>query len=159
MILTLKGFSLIELTIVLTLLGILSGVSALILEKAARSSLLHTTLNDMHWESRVAIERMAKEISFARSNSATDLVQGADSLTFTNSDNETITYNLSGTTLQRNDEDFVSNVSDLSFDYLDEDLAEIEGIEPSGPISVRYIRIKIEITDDGSVTTVQTIIF
>lgn len=152
-----KGTTLLEISIVIVLLGVIAGVAGIILEKAAVSSLLYSNLNDMHWENRIAVERMTREISGARSNDPADFIMGANDITITDKDGQTIQYHLVGNVLQRDDQPLSGNVSSLDFTFLDGDLGEVD---PAGDTTlVRYIRIELITSKNGNSTSVGTTIF
>lgn len=56
-----KGFTLIEMVMVILLLGIIAGVAAMILLEGSKGWLAIGPRKDALWEARMSIERMVRE--------------------------------------------------------------------------------------------------
>jgi prepilin-type N-terminal cleavage/methylation domain-containing protein len=80
-----KGFTLIEIIIVIVLVGILATMAAMIIMQGVRAYSVEQSRSDAHYQARFAMERMAREIREIRSNTAADIPA------------------MTGTTLQYND--------------------------------------------------------
>jgi len=103
-----SGFTLIEIVITIVLLSIISGLAAMIILAAARSYSREQDRSDAHYQTRLAMERMAREIRTIRQ--PTELGTTAlgtidpnptNGLIFTDVTGTTITYSLTGTNLNR----------------------------------------------------------
>lgn len=69
----LRGFTLIEMIIVIVVLGAIFAVGGLVLGRAFESYSLTATTTDVDWQGRVALERMVRELREIRTATATDL--------------------------------------------------------------------------------------
>lgn len=74
-----KGFTLIEMVMVIVLLGIIAGVAAMVLLEGSRGWLSTGQRKDALWEARMSIERMVRE---AREGRRYDYAIAADQITF-----------------------------------------------------------------------------
>ena len=68
-----RGFTLIEMIIVIVVLGAIFAVGGLVLGRAFESYSLTTATTDVDWQGRVALERMVRELREARSATTADL--------------------------------------------------------------------------------------
>ena len=68
-----KGFTLIEMVIVIVLVGILATIAATIIMQGIRAYSDEQYRSDAHYQARFAMERMAREIREIRSNTAADI--------------------------------------------------------------------------------------
>ena len=68
-----RGFSLIEMVVVIVLTGIVFAVGGSALYAAFQSYFTASDISDTDWQPRVALERMAREIRAVRSATAADL--------------------------------------------------------------------------------------
>lgn len=122
-----RGFTLIELVLVIILIGIIAGVIALPLLEGTKGWFQATTRETITESGRVAMERMMREIrNTGRKADNTPCISSAASSTFTFSDingdltncNST-TFSLSGANIQRNGINLSDNVQSLTFSYYD----------------------------------------
>src|SRR3990170_5276914 len=104
----LKGFTLVEIVITIVLIGIISGIAAMIILQGVRAYSDEQSRSDVHYQARLAVERMAREIRTARQQSeigtavlGTITGNPTNSFIFTDITGTTITYSLTGTTLNR----------------------------------------------------------
>ena len=65
-----RGFTLIEIVITIVLVSILSGLAAMIILQGVRAYSAEQSRSDVHYQSRAAMERMAREIRLIRWNTA-----------------------------------------------------------------------------------------
>lgn len=103
-----RGFTLIEAIITIVIVGILSSIAALIILEGVRANLKEENLSGLHYQARIAMERMAREIRMTNSQgnvgtAAIGTITGnpTNSLIFTDLTGMNITYSLSGQTLNR----------------------------------------------------------
>lgn len=68
-----KGFTLIEAIITIVIVGIISGIAALIILEGIKASSKEQNLSDAHYQARIAMERMAREIRLIRSQTVGDI--------------------------------------------------------------------------------------
>jgi prepilin-type N-terminal cleavage/methylation domain-containing protein len=104
----LKGFTLIEAIITIVVVGIISSIAALIILEGMKASSKEQNLSSAHYQARIAMERMAREIRTINSQGnvgtvAIGTITGnpTNSLIFTDLTGMNITYSLSGQTLNR----------------------------------------------------------
>lgn len=112
-----KGFTLIELILVVVLLGIVSLALTWAFVPTAQVSVTVDTRKDALQNARLAMERMLREVREARSINA---CCPATSLAFTNAANTAITYSWSGVALdplQRNGIDLACCVQGFTLAY------------------------------------------
>lgn len=125
-----KGFTLIELIMVIVITSIIASVAAMLILEGAKSYQKEVSYSDIHNQGRLAIERMTREIRSGRQASEVGTtVIGAitgnptNSLIFTDVTGTTITYSLSGTTLNRTvsgtPSPLANNVTTLQFRHYD----------------------------------------
>jgi prepilin-type N-terminal cleavage/methylation domain-containing protein len=103
-----KGFTLIEAIITIVIVGIISSIAAVIILKGMQASLKEQNLSSAHYQARLALERMARDIKTVRQKGEVGTVAiGAitgnptNSLIFTDLTGTNITYALSVQTLNR----------------------------------------------------------
>lgn len=113
------GFTLVEMVITIVVIGIIAGISAMLILQAMRGYSDQDVRADLTNQARLAIERMAREIREARDCTATDITTMAPgTLAFVDNTGTAITYTTSGTDLTRNGTALASSVSGLTFSYL-----------------------------------------
>jgi prepilin-type N-terminal cleavage/methylation domain-containing protein len=103
-----NGFTLFEIIIVIVIIGIISTIAAMIIMQGVRAYSDEQSRSDVHYQTRLAMERMAREIRMARQQSeigtavlGTIAGNPTNSFIFTDITGATITYSLTGTTLNR----------------------------------------------------------
>lgn len=96
-----RGFTLIEMVIVIVVLGAIFSLGALGLGRAFDSYDLARKTTDTDWQGRVALERIARELRDIRSATAGDLAFTATEVRFIDIDGNSVCFRQSGTTLQR----------------------------------------------------------
>ena len=112
-----RGFTLIELALVLLVISFLGVFAGPMLKTIADIMVTEYAINNLNTQGRIAMERMAREIRLIRS--AQDLTAGASSISFTDTQGNSIAYSLNGTSLMRNSQVLSQNISGLSFIYYD----------------------------------------
>ena len=150
-----KGFTLIELVLTITILGVLSMVIAPNMFNAIKGYDLVGTRRLVLAEGRAGVERMAKEIR---------LIPGAAQITSVAAQNfqfqyptgTSIAYTLSGTNLLRNSNILIGNINALTFTYYDE-----SGTSTLTAANVRSVGILFTIDSPGAIAnyTLRTRVF
>jgi prepilin-type N-terminal cleavage/methylation domain-containing protein len=116
-----KGFTLIEMIIVITVISIIAGIASIIILEGLKSYQTEVSFSDIHNQGRLAIERMAREIRMIRSATATDIsTMTATNLQFNDvNGNTNVLFQRSGASapysIVRN------NVQSVSFSYYQQD--------------------------------------
>ena len=148
-----KGFTLIELIVVITIIGIIAGVTGFILLGVADAWTFKFNRADLLADGRLALNRMTREIREVKDLTSVTTATSSQ-FRFTNTGNVDITYGLSGSDLDRT-VDSVTNVlaqdvSSLSFTYYDSDGDTIATptVSPSST-DIRRVQIDLALTKNG----------
>lgn len=155
-----RGFTMIELIVVIVIIAIIGTTASKLLVQAYRSGYTARDLSDVDWQFRIALERMARDIQLVRSATASDLViSPTTEIEFTDIHDDTVTYELSGSTLTRQENagsaiGIADNVSNLAFSYFDEN-----GASTATVTDVRYITVSFDVTRGEISDTYQTTVF
>lgn len=152
-----QGFTLIEIVIVILILGIIIGMSSSLLSQGLASFSAGENIANASWQGQLAIERLSQDIRLIRSN--TDVTTlGANNFAFTDVDGNTISYALSGTSLNLtqngNAETLADGVQSLAFNYFDKN-----GAVTATTTLVRYIQITLNITKNNVNYSITTAIY
>ena len=154
-----RGWTLIELIMVLVVFGIVATIGATMMSGMFRSYFLARDITNSDAQSRVAFERMTRELRQIRSAAATDLdVAAAAQVRFIDSDGNGVCFyrdaatnrlmrsadgpaTACGTTLPQPLSDFVSG---LNFFYYAND-----GITTTAaPAAVYYVTVRVDVQDN-----------
>ncbi len=116
-----RGFSLIELTLVMMILSIIATIGSQMLGNGFNAYFTGRDLINAEWQGRYAMQRISRELRDVRSATAGDLVIGANQITFTDNNANVVTYTLAGNTLTRNGQPLADGVANLAFNYIQAD--------------------------------------
>jgi len=98
-----KGFTLIELVLVIAILGVSIGVTTDVLISVIRGYNKTQVMNEIEQQANFVSMKIEKELRSAKDiTTPATSGQSGTTLVFINDDNETITYSLTGDILQRN---------------------------------------------------------
>jgi len=148
-----RGFTLIELVLVILLISILAAVGSRMLAQGLNSFLNEQNVINAYWQGQLAIERMAREIRYVRS--AVDILTNTSTeFQFVDIYGNTIDYKKSGTNLVRNTEVLASGVNTLTFSYQDKN-----GNTVAGTTNVHYVGITLNMTLNNANYNAKTSIF
>ncbi|KPJ67226.1 MAG: hypothetical protein AMJ43_04970 [Coxiella sp. DG_40] len=151
-----KGFTLIEIIVVIFVLSIVATIGGLVLHKGFEAGYMSRDLIDATWQSRLALQRMANEIREIHSPSAADLnISSNNQITFTDMNGETIVYSRFGNYLTRNGINIADGVNALTFTYVDANNVEVT--DPLQVANVRCIYIATSISKRNVTTNLQTV--
>ncbi len=139
-----QGFTLIELVIVIIIIGIVAGVSSMMIAQGVTGSQGAEQQDAIAWQTRVALSRMEREIRTADPNKITTAT--STQFIFQDADGNTVNYQLSGTQLLRNSKVLADDIGSFSFLYYSK-----TGTTPGVPANIRYVLIIANITSDGQV--------
>jgi prepilin-type N-terminal cleavage/methylation domain-containing protein len=128
-----KGFTLIEAVITIVIVGILSSIAAVIIIEGVKASAKEENLSGVHYQARIAMERMEREIRLIRSQTAGDIpTMAATDLIFCDVTGKAVEFQLAGSVLNRRESATCSplawggwntlssgGVNPLTFTYLD----------------------------------------
>jgi prepilin-type N-terminal cleavage/methylation domain-containing protein len=153
------GFTLVEAIITIVIVGIISSIAAMIILQGIQSYTKEQNLSDAHYQARLAMERMTREIRTTRQLGAIGTValgtitgNPTSSLIFTDLTGATITYSLGGTTLNRTvggvPSPLATGVTTLQFRHYDS-----AGVLTTAALAVWTI--EIDLTDTQGVDVLQ----
>jgi type II secretory pathway pseudopilin PulG len=136
-----KGWTLIELVIVIVLTGFLGIGAVEMLRFGAESQILTQKAQTAAWDGEIAISRMTDDLHTIKSPTSISTA-ATSSLVFTNYNGTSVTYSLSGGQLLRNSHALASNVSSLFFTYYN-----ASGSTTSTIADIRYIGVNFTVND------------
>jgi prepilin-type N-terminal cleavage/methylation domain-containing protein len=148
-----RGFTLIELIIVILIIGIIGGIVGFILLGTVDAWTFKFNRSDLLWDGRLAVNRMVRELREIK-NLTSVTTAGPSELRFVNVDDADITYSLTGIDLDRTEAGtanvLAEDISDLTFTYLDSIGNTIPApVVAPGTTDIRRIRIKLTLTKNG----------
>ena len=111
-----RGFTLIELIMVIIIVGVLTGISSLYIKETIDLWRFLTFRNEVISQERIALMRMSREIRQIK-DAYSITSANAQQFQFTDSNSAPIGYLLSGSNLLRNADVLAERVSALTFTY------------------------------------------
>jgi prepilin-type N-terminal cleavage/methylation domain-containing protein len=147
-----RGFTLVETIITIVVIAIVAAVGAVSLTETARAWSLASRFQDNAVANAMVVaNRMSREIRRLKNDSSV-LVASVSQFRFIDLSNLTITYDLSGTTLNRTQGTGVSaitdaladNVSSLNYTYYDDNGALIATVPIVNPNNTDIRRVKVD---------------
>ena len=139
-----KGFTLIELVIVIAILAVLSAIVLPVLQSGFNAYFTERNLVDANWQGSLALSRMTRDIRDIPSTSGIS-VASATQFTFTDDTNNAVSYTLSGSTLFRNGIALANGVNSVTFGYYSG-----SGAATASIVSIRYVTITLNITENAT---------
>jgi len=139
------GFTLLEIVIAIVLVAILAGTAAVIMLQGVKSYSIEQSRSDAHYQARLAVERMAREIRLIRSRTVADisLMNPAD-LSFTDIQNNLVRFRFNVGSIQRSSDNgttwqpLATGVTALNFSFLQQD-----GISSATATTLWYVVIDV----------------
>ena len=122
-----RGFSLLEMIMVMVVLGIVAAVAAPFLSASFQSYFTGKDISETDWQARVALERMSRELRSVRAPAGSNLIiTSASDITFTDVDGNSTCYCMGGVggcsgavgELTRNSQPLATGISALTFSFL-----------------------------------------
>ena len=147
-----KGFSLLELIIVMVILSIVAAMGSRIIQAGFNSYFTNENVTTANVQARLALERMTRDIH-AINSQASITTASASQLVFTDVNGVSITYQKTGTQLMRNAQVLSDGVNSLSFSYLDRNAAVTAVLT-----NIRYVTVTLNITSGNVNYTMRTTI-
>ncbi len=154
-----RGFTLIEIVLVMLLIGVLATVLIHPFRQGVQSFVAVRTHGDLSARARDATTRMIREIRNIQKeadNTANISSAYASTITFTDVQDNAITFALSGNTVQRNSNALVDQVSSLQFQYFNGSNAALTSLplNEDDRKAVRRIRVVMTLQEGGQTITV-----
>lgn len=150
-----KGFTLIEIVITIVLVSIIAGIAAMIIVQGVRVYSSEQSRSDAHYQARVTVERMAREIRLIRSQTAGDVpTMSAADMSFTDINNNQVWFQLNAGTVRRSSDNgatwqtLANGVTALNFSYLQQD-----GVTAATALTLWYV--VIDMTDQQGSESLQ----
>jgi len=107
-----KGFTLVEIIIVIVLISIIAGIAAMILLQGVRGYSDQTQRSSLHYQARLAVERMTREARLIWScGDITGPVNPSNTLRFTDVFGNPVVFSVAGTTLSRGGSLLANNIT------------------------------------------------
>jgi prepilin-type N-terminal cleavage/methylation domain-containing protein len=104
-----SGFTLIEIIIVIVLVGILATMAAMIIMQGVRAYSVEQSRSDAHYQAKLAMERMAREIRLIRSSTVTDIpTMTGTTLRYNDINGLQMGFRLNGGNIERTEDNAVS---------------------------------------------------
>lgn len=133
-----RGFTLIELVLVIVITSIIAGISGTVLYIGFKSYFVAQELNPMSSKAEIAIRYLSNELK-----SAYDFTSiNTTSMSFLKVDGTSVTYSLSGSVLSRSENGGASypltnQVSGLVFSYYDTSMAVTSSLTAVGAVTIQ----------------------
>jgi prepilin-type N-terminal cleavage/methylation domain-containing protein len=147
-----RGFTLLELVMVIVIIGVISVVIAKIMLQGLQSFATSQNTSEVDWQGLIAMERLTSDIHTIRSPSDITTIT-ASQLTFTDTSGTSVQYSLSGNNLLRNSQILASGVTGLTFGYLSD-----TGATTATASAVRYISISLTLVQSNITTSFSTLV-
>lgn len=146
------GFTLIEMIISMTLLGLVAVAIAPMIYQSIQGALVAKDRNTLDWSARESLERMTRELYAVRLLSIT--TANTTTFTFTSNLAEAVTFNYDSINqeLLRNSDVLANNLSSFSFTYYDGN-----GAVTAVLANIRYVAATAQFTVNGQVSPIYTI--
>lgn len=156
-----KGFTLIEIVIVIVILGVISSIAALVILQGVKAESDEQSRSGVHYQERVAMERMAREIRMIRSATAADITtMNGTTLMYTDINGMQMGFRLNGGIIQRTENNggtwqtLAVNVTGPGgniFTYLD-----ANGAVTAAPASLWLVQVQFTATQGAESISMRT---
>jgi len=146
-----NGFTLVEIVITIVLIGILSGIAAIIILQGVRAYSSEQSRSDVHYQARAAMERMTREIRLIRSQGADITTMANNNLQFIDVNGATIGFSWANPTLSRwngaTNDVLAAGVTAFTFSYFQQD-----GVTVATPANIWFVEITVTATAQSGET-------
>lgn len=150
---TQRGYTLIELVMVIVLIAILAAIASTLLGQGFKAFISAQNVSDADWQGRVAMERMVRDIRAIRSTGDISTAS-ASQLVFTDVNGNSFSYQLSGNTLMLNSQVLANGISSLTFSY-----QTLTGATTTTISAIRYVTFTITVTQKTANYSLTTSVF
>jgi len=149
-----RGFTLIELIVVMVLIAIVAVVVARLLVSGVDTYTFVSSRKEALQSARLALQRMTREIRLVKSPSS--IYQAStDSLRFQDINDSSISFQFQGTTLYRNSDVLAANVDDVTFGYHQAD-GSVLSTPVTNPSLIWKITLSMRLTVNGQSVTLSS---
>lgn len=145
-----RGFTLMEIILVLMLIVILSGMGAPFLGVTLNAYFQGQSTVNVDTQARVALSRMVNDLHNLSANSSITSAT-ATSFAFTDIAGNTVSYTLSGTQLLRSGILLCDGVSSITFSYYTSNGATLTAPVTGGNLNlIKFVKVTLLLTEKGS---------
>ncbi len=148
-----RGFSIVELAIVIALVSILAGFFVVVINAGIKSSLYQDKQAALMTDSYSALKRMTREIRATRNNASITIFTTSE-YSFIDVGGNAIDYKQSGTNLLRNTDVLLTDVTSpggISFTYLND-----TGVATSVASTIRLVNIVLAVSSGSNKVKLQS---
>lgn len=146
----LAGFTLIELIMVITIMGVVSVVMGRLLTESFKTFITAQNISEVDWQGLLATNNFTNDVHSIRSANDISAIT-ASSFSFIDTSGATNTYQLSGSNLLLNSATLATGASNLAFAYYDKNY-----LVTATAANVRYITFSIKLTQNNLSQTYTT---
>lgn len=139
-----RGYTVIELVMIITLMGMIASIAALSFKPALDSWSLGSSRSQETGSIRYALNRMMDEMASIK-DSTSVITASASTFQFKDINNTNINYVLTGTNLMRNNDILAQGIQSLSFSYWDMNQQTVANPKVSPAVTDLW-RISIQIS-------------
>ncbi len=148
-----RGFTLIEMIVVIVIMAILAVISTNVVQSAFNSYFTNQDIAAANSTGRLVLENMARRIRMIRS-SADITTASSTQLVFTDINGNSVNYSWSSPTLQLNSQTLANNVSSFTLSYLDRNASTTSTLA-----NIRYVTVSFTITQNNIAYDFRTTIY
>lgn len=142
-----RGFSLIEMILVIVIVGIIASVGAQLMGTGFQLYFTGRDTLSVDAQARVALERMTRELRTVRPATGLTMLPATE-VTFTDETGTAVRYYINAGDLMRNTQVLAGGVSGLGFVYVDS-----AGAVTASAAQVFYISVQFTVTQGGMSST------
>ncbi|MDD5217008.1 MAG: type II secretion system protein [Candidatus Omnitrophica bacterium] len=146
------GFTLIEITLVVAILGILAISVLLFMKPAVDLMVRQTFVEGQANEARLAILLMVREINQLKDAQSISTAN-ANQFSFTDANNQAVSYTLSSGVLKRNNVPLAGGVTALQFTYWDVNNSQLTTPTISPATNIVRVQISLTVAANGQTAT------
>jgi len=148
-----RGFSLVELIVVIVVLGIVASMGAIVIRDGMLGYLRGREITGADWQGRLALERITRELRdiAAPAGGVANIANascGSSTFVFSDINATLISYTQSSTTLLRNGQPLADNVAGLRFYCLQSDVQATVA-----PANVYYVSVSMVVSTANTSAT------